>query len=62
MYGIKKLYPSVLLINYGMSNNNIENDLTVGYTFDDVLLIPQDQEFPHEKILIYNLIYLKIFV
>ena len=49
MYEIKKLYPSVLLIKYGMSNNNIENDLEVGYTFDDVLLIPQRSRISSRK-------------
>ena len=32
-----------------MSNHNIENDLTVGYTFDDVLLIPQRSRISSRK-------------
>ena len=32
-----------------MSNNNIENDFKTGYTFDDVLLIPQRSRISSRK-------------
>ena len=32
-----------------MSNNNIENDFRIGYTFDDVLLIPQRSTISSRK-------------
>ena len=32
-----------------MSNNNIENDFRTGYTFDDVLLIPQRSTISSRK-------------
>ena len=32
-----------------MSNNNIDNDFRIGYTFDDVLLIPQRSTISSRK-------------
>ena len=32
-----------------MSNNNIENDFKTGYTFDDVLLVPQRSRISSRK-------------